>query len=133
MLDIAAALEAGRAAAEERMVDTCTIRRPTGTVTDPVTAEVTTTYDVLYSGQKCEVQSKGYWGEAREVAEAFKNVLALEVKLPIAVLGLNVDDEITVDASVHEPDLVGRVFHLKDLSHKSHATARRVLCREVTG
>lgn len=133
MLDIAAALEDGRAAAEERMVDTCTVRRPIGETTHPDTGAVTTAYETLLTDQKCEVQSRGYWGESRDVGQANLIVLVLEVKFPISVLGLNVEDEITMTAAVHEPDLVGRVFRLKDLSHKSYATARRVLCREVTG
>lgn len=115
------------------MVDSCTIRRRTGTTTDLSTGEVTPTYSTLYTTQKCRVQSSGNWGEARDVGEAALVLLMLQVQLPIAVVGLEKGDEITIDASVHDPDLVGRVVRIRDLHHKSHATSRRVMCTEVTG
>ena len=40
--------------------------------------------------------------------------------------GLEVNDEITITASVNDADLVGRVFLVRDLMHKTHPTARRV-------
>lgn len=127
------ALGMGRAAAEALMVDRCTIRRRTGETVDPDTGDVTPTYTVLYSDQRCRAQSRGYWGERRDVGEADLIVLQIELQLPIAVTGLQVSNEVTIDASVHDPDLIGRVLRIKDLSHKSHATARRVMCLEVTG
>jgi hypothetical protein len=132
-VSIDGALARGRAAAEAIMVDTCTIRRRTGATTNPTTGAVTPTYSVLYAGQKCRIQTSGNWGEARDVGEAALVLLTLQVQLPIAVTGLEKSDEITIDASVHDPDLVGRVVRIRDLHHKSHATSRRVMCTEVTG
>lgn len=125
-------LAAGRAAAEEGMVDACTIRRRTGQAEDLDTGVVTPTYATVYSG-KCRIQARGHWGEQRDVGQADVVVLTLEVQLPNSVTGLQVADQITIDASVHDPDLPGRVLAVKDLNHKSHATARRPLCTEVTG
>ena len=31
-----------------------------------------------------------------------------------------------------DADLIGRLFRVRDLAHKTHATARRVQCEEVT-
>ena len=59
-------------------------------------------------------------------------LLRLEVQLPMTVTGLRVSDEITIDTSAHDPDLVDRVFLVRDLAHKSHATARRVQVTEKT-
>lgn len=115
------------------MVDECTVRRVTGETTHPDTGAVTPTYAVILTGQKCKVQTRGNWGEPRDVGEAALVVLSVEVHFPIAVTGVQVRDEITIDASVHDPDLVGRVLRVKDLHHKSFATARRVMCQEVTG
>lgn len=129
----AEALAAGRVAAEELMVDECTVRRRTGETTDPLTGEVAPTYAVILTGQKCKVQTRGNWGESRDVGEAARVILSLEVHFPITVVALEVRDEITIDAAVHDPDLVGRVLRVKDLHHKSFATARRVMCQEVTG
>ena len=123
----------GRAAAEAIMLDTCTIRRRTGETTDPDTGEVTPVYTTIMTGQKCKVQTRGYWGEPRDIGEAAKVVLAFEVHLPVSVTGLVTRDEITIDTATSDPELVGRTFRIKDLAHKSLATARRFLCQEVTG
>jgi len=119
--------------AESIMVDSCTVRRRTGTTTNPTTGVVTPVYAVVRTSQKCRVQARGNWGEARDVGEAALVILALEVQFPMSVTDLQARDEITIDACVNDPDLVGRVLRVKDLHHKSHATSRRVLCQEVTG
>jgi len=115
------------------MVDACTVRRVTGEATHPTTGAVTPTYSVILAGQKCKVQTRGNWGESRDVGEAALVILSIEVHFPITVVALQTRDEITIDASVHDPNLVGRVLRVKDLHHKSYATARRVMCQEVTG
>ena len=115
------------------MADECTVRRVTGDTTHPDTGVVTPTYAVILTGQKCKVQTRGNWGESRDVGEAALVVLSIEVHFPITVTGVQVRDEITIDASVHDPDLVGRVLRVKDLHHKSYTTARRFMCQEVTG
>ncbi|GAB3656481.1 DUF6093 family protein [Glycomyces tarimensis] len=132
-MSAALVLARGRAAAERLMVDRCTIRRRTGETTDRTTGAVVPTYSTLYADQKCRVQTRGYWGEARDIGEAALVLLSVEVQLPMAVTGLQVRDEIVLVSSEHDPDLVGILFRLKDLNHKSHATMRRVLCTEVTG
>lgn len=125
-------LTRGRAAAEALMQDTCTIRRPSGTTTDPDTGVITPTYgDPLYEG-KCRVQMAGAQAAAQQPGEAYLLMLRLEVQLPMSVTGLEVDDEITITASTHDPDLVGRVFLIRDLFHKTHATSRRVQVTERT-
>jgi len=127
------ALEAGRRMAESLMVDSCTIRRRTGVTTNPTTGEVTPTFTVLYTGQKCRVQTRGNWGEAKDIGEAALVLLTVEVQLPISVAGVQVRDEITIDACVNDAELVGRLFRVKDLNHKSHGTMRRLMGTEVTG
>lgn len=128
----ASVLAAGRRAAEAGFVDTCTIRRVIGTTTDPNSGVVTPTYSTLYTGQRCRVQQRAEATPA-EAGEAHLEILPVEVQLPMAVVGLAVDDEIVVTASAHDADLVGRVLLVRSLAHKTHATARRVGCRERTG
>jgi hypothetical protein len=123
----------GRVAAEAIMLDTCTIRRRTGETTDLDTGEVTPVYTTILTGQKCKVQTRGAWGEPRDIGEAAKVILAFEIHLPVSVTGLNTRDEITIDTATSDPELVGRTFRIKDLAYKSLATARRFLCQEVTG
>lgn len=128
----ATVLARGRAAAERNMVDTCTIRRRTGETTDEY-GRITPTYgDPFYEG-KCRVQQAGAQASAQQPGEAYVLMLRLEVQLPMSVTGLEVGDEIGIVTSAHDPDLPGRTFLVRDLAHKTHATARRVQCTEQTG
>lgn len=129
----ASALARGQAIAELSMVDACTIRRVTGTTTDQVTGVCTKSYlnPNPYSG-KCRVQATLARSQPHEVGEDFVLLLRLQLQLPVAVTGLTVGDEVTITAAVHDQDLVGRVFLVRDLMHKSDPTARRVDITERT-
>lgn len=128
----ATVLARGRRAALASMADTCTIRRVAGQVTDKNTGNVTATYATLYAG-KCRVQSAKAQGEQHTAGEDYQLLLHLEVQLPISVTGLQVADQMTITAAVNDPDLAGRTFLIRDLMHKSEATARRVSVLEKTG
>lgn len=130
-MSAATALALGRAAAERGMVDECTIRRATGTVTDPDTGRVTPTYEQIYTG-KCRVQQQQVQARAVEPGEAHLLMLRLEVHLPMSVTGVAAGDEVVITSSAHDPDLVDRVFLVRELAHKSHATARRLGVEEKT-
>lgn len=132
-MSVERALAAGRRAAERLMVDTCTIRRRTGEATDPVSGEMTPTYDPVYSG-KCRVQqSTGTaQAQAQEAGEANVLLTRFEVQVPMSVTGIQADDEVLVTASVHDPDLPGREFLVRGLAHKTHAVMRRIQCEERT-
>lgn len=129
----ASVLAAGRRAAVAGMVDACTITRVAGTVTDRGTGVVDETRTTLYAG-RCRVQ-QGTAGQGNRMdpGETSVVVLRLEVQLPMSVVGLAEGDEVTITASAHDEDLVGRGFRIHDLAHKTHATSRRVLVTEVTG
>lgn len=128
----ATALARGRIFDGLGMADTCTITRVTGRTTDPDTGEVTDTTSTLYSG-KCRVQQHQATADRKDVGEDYLLLLRIEVQLPMSVTGLAVGDLITVTASAQDADLVGRVFRIHDLAHKSEATSRRVQCVERTG
>lgn len=125
-----AVLARGRAAAERLMVDACTIRRATGEGSDD-DGNVTRTYEDLYAG-KCRVQQTSAQAAQEDVGEDAQLMLRLEVHLPMSVVGLEAGDEVTITASAHDPDLPGRTFLVRDLAHKTHATARRVGVTERT-
>lgn len=131
MLNATGALLRGRAAAEALMVDACVIERKTGESTSTTTGVVTLTYTTLYTG-KCRVQQRGTETRVEDNAEQYDRMLRLEVQLPMSVIGLSVDDRITVTASVNDADLVGRQVWIRHLAHKTHATARRVIAEEMT-
>ena len=127
----AALLARARAAAERLMVDSCTIRRVTGTVTDPDTGQIAPTYATVYTG-KCRVQQRGPSARSVEAGEAHLLMQRLEVHVPVSAEGIRAGDEVTVTVS-GDPDLVGRVFVVRELAVKSLATARRLGVEERTG
>jgi hypothetical protein len=125
-------LDRGRTGAEAGMVDACTIRRITGESTNPDTGAVVRTYATQYTGE-CRVQQAKAAANQQDAGEDYVLLLRLEVQLPMSVTGLEVGDEITITASAHDADLSDRVFLIRDLAHKTHATSRRVQCIERTG
>ena len=132
LMSRASVLARGQAAAEAGMADTCTIRRLAGSSTNQDTGEITRTWTELYAG-RCRVQQQAGAGQSgqHDVGEDYRLLLRLTVQLPVAVVGLEVLDEITITAS-RDADLVGRVFLIRDLMHKTDETARRVGVTERT-
>jgi hypothetical protein len=129
-MSVGPVLYRGRRLAESLMVDSCTIRRQSGSVTDPDTGEVTLTQDVVYSG-KCKVQTF----TNRELVKSgglheFINQ-RYEVDVPVSVVGVMVNDEITLNAATYDADLVGRRYRVVGLMDKSMGTARRLGVEEL--
>lgn len=128
----------GRAEAEARMVDTCTIRHgPSGPGTyDSATGVHTPAAgDVVYEGP-CEVQVTG--AVAFTTPEAGETQVTLQqvvVKVPVSAAGIVVDDEVTIDAvgAASDPELVGKTYRVEATHAKTYATARRLQCEERTG
>lgn len=131
MLNPAPALARGRAAAESLMVDTCTIRRRSAPVTSTVDGSVSWTLTTIYSG-KCRFQQEAADARTEDAGEAYLRLLRVEVQLPMSVTGVAALDEVTCNTSALDPDLPGRVFTVRDLAHKTHATARRIRVEERT-
>jgi hypothetical protein len=124
-------LARGRTAAEAGMVDGCTVRRLTGSVTDDFSGVPVETWADLYAG-KCRVQQDMAQSQAHTVGEDYQLLLRLEVQLPMSVVGLEIGDVVTITSSASDPDLPGRVFLVRDLAHKTDATARRIQVTERT-
>lgn len=128
-------LARGQAAALAGMVDTCTIRRVTGTTFDDFSGAPVRTYlsPDPYSGQ-CRVQQTRGESTQEDTGEDFFRLLRLELQLPITVVGLQLHDEVTITAvgPGRDQDLVGRVFLIRDLMHKTDATSRRPQITERT-
>lgn len=130
------ALQRGRIKAASLMLDTVTVTRlvpdPTGASTDGETGVVTPSYTTVYTGP-CKVQeTQSEVARPEEVGQAERFVGRLELHLPVTVVGVASDDIATITATVLDPDLVGRVFHVRELAHKTFATARRYGIVEVT-
>lgn len=129
----ASVLARARATALAGMVDTCRITRVTSVVTDPDTGMQIPTTATVYEGV-CRVQQRTSGGaRPADAGEAYLLMLAMELQLPNSATGIVVGDVATITASVNDPDLVGRQFRVRELAHKSEATARRLGVEEVTG
>ena len=127
----ASVLARGRSAALAGMVDTCRITRVTGTTTDPDTGVVTPGYTLIYEGV-CRVQQRTASARPADAGEAYQLLLGLELQLPVAATGIEVSDVAAITASANDADLVGREFRVRELAHKTEATARRIGVEEVT-
>jgi len=114
----------GRARAEALMIDTCLVRRPGEDQTDWQTGNVSPTYTPVYEG-KCKVQLTAAQSTSPEAGEAQFTVQSLRVDVPVSAGPLQVDDTVTITASVLDPQLVGSVFRVVELFRKSMATAQR--------
>lgn len=108
------------------MVDWCTIRRPNGLNENADTGQVTTTYlsPNPYTG-RCRMQQSIAQAAQQDAGEDYVLMVRFELQLPMAVTGIEVRDEVTITTS-RDPDLVGRAFLVRDLFHKTDASARRI-------
>lgn len=120
----------GREAAEALMVDACDVMRPGEPVTDPETGEVTPSSTFVYSGP-CKVQQTISQASNPTAGSHQFTVLDSRVDFPVSAGPLRVDDVVTMTASVLDPQLVGSVFRVVELFHKSMATAQRTRVEQV--
>jgi hypothetical protein len=116
------------------MSSTCTVRRVSGSSTDPATGVVTPTYTSVYTGP-CKVQSTpgNAWAGSPEAGGHSFTVQSLELHLPVSAGPVRVGDVVDVTADPNDAQLVGRRYRVVAEHHKSWATAQRVPVEEVQG
>lgn len=125
-----AAVLAGRREAEALMLDSCTVGRPGAPVTDPETGVVSPSTVPVYAGP-CKVQQTISQGSTPTAGGHQFTVQDSRADFPVSAGPFAVDDVVTVTAAVLDPQLVGRVFRVVELFHKSFATAQRCRVEEV--
>lgn len=130
--DIAAALPELRAQAESMMVDTCKVEYVNGTTWDEGSGTSVPAYATRYEG-KCRVQTTLTSEANPNAGEREWTVQSLTVAVPMSAIGFEVGDRVTITSAALDADLVGRVFTVVALAHKTHMTARRLRVDEVTG
>lgn len=120
------------------MVDTCRVRRRTGTTTNLTTGHTTPTYldPDPYTG-RCRVQQSPLGGaaQAKTVGEAAVLMVSRVLQLPVeASAGVLADDEVTITAvgSGSDPALLGKVFTVRSEFGKTHTSSRKLGIEEVT-
>lgn len=121
----------GRAAAEQLMVDECTISRSTVVFTNPDTGQQTKANIPIYVG-KCRVQQQTPGSASlSEPGEARLFLLTLSVQIPVSATGVRLGDIVTITGAACDPVLAGRKFRVQALAHKTNATSRRLSVQEV--
>ncbi len=128
----ASVLARGRAAAEAGMKDACLIRAETSVTTNPDTGQTTPTYATVYEG-RCRLQQPDAQARQETAGEAYLLMSRRQLQLPVASsAGVRAGQKVTVTAAANDPDLVGKVFVVRDEAAKSEATSRRVGIEEAT-
>jgi hypothetical protein len=84
----------------------------------------------VYAGP-CKVQQTISQASNPEAGGHAFTVQDSRVDFPVSAGPLLVDDVVTVTSSVLDPQLVGRVFRVIELFHKSFATAQRTRVSEM--
>lgn len=130
-MSAASAARMGRRAAERKMIDECTIRRPGALVTDRVTGKVTKISEVIYTG-KCEVQSKNSSTASPEAGEHSFTVVSRQVKIPANAADVRDGDVVTLDSSVLNDFTVGKEYVVDGFTPDSYDTAARLPVKETT-
>lgn len=119
------------------MTDTCTIKRQTGTTTDPNTGAVTPTYADVYGSAakpgKCRVKTATNVPTERAVGEQYVVLAQLQLSIPMSATGVRGGDVVTIVASQFDPDLPGRTFTIGERYGQSQATARRFAIEDPEG
>lgn len=126
------ALARGRLFAAKLFVDACTITRKTGEATNPDTGTITPTSLTIYSG-KCKVQGASGFARPSDIGQAVLFLTRMQLHVPVTAPVAQPDDLVTVTACVHDPDMVGRQWHIRGTPDKSWPTAHRYGIEEVVG
>jgi hypothetical protein len=121
----------GRAKAEALMFDSCVVTRPGAPVTDPDTGAVTPSLSRIYEG-KCKVQQTIAQSSNPTAGGHLFTVQSTRWDTPVSAGPFAVNDVVTMTGAVLDPQLVGRVYRVVELFHKSGATAQRVRVEEVS-
>lgn len=137
MLNPAALVLRGRAAAESIMVDACTVVRQGAPVTNPETGAVTYPAAVTVYTGPCRISGTSSAGPAvaapQDVGGASVLVSTPVLQLPIATADLEADDLVTCTAAAMDARLVDRQWRARPAPRKTHATKYVVGLVEVQG
>lgn len=126
-------LHFGRVEAERQLTDRCVITRETGERFNPETGLVETVVEEVWAG-KCSLRSGGRDGFEKLLAGREVDEGMFVLKLPVQGTGVVRSDDLVelVDAA-DDQALVGAKVRVTRHHYSTHATLRRLICKEVTG
>jgi len=125
------AVAEGRRQAEALMFDSCVADRPGPPVTDPDTGAVNPSMARIYEGP-CKIQQTIAQSSNPTAGGHSFTVQSTRWDTPVSAGPFAVNDVVTMTGAVLDPQLVGRVYRVVELFHKSGATAQRVRVEEVS-
>ena len=127
---VASVLPDLRAHAESLMTDTIRLESVTGETEDPTTLETVYTYETVYEGpgrwQRPDTQAS-----ETVAGEVEYGVNRVTVQLPISVTVAARGQRATCVESPTDPANEGATATCLTVASKTHATMRRLLCKEV--
>lgn len=144
--EVSTELAEGRTAWLALAVDTCRITKPG--VGKPVLDEATGVRVppapvVVYEGPcrlqiRADVNSNVVEVTAGEKEWAYQTaILGIPISAPAGAVGdpgaVQIDHTVTYLTAAEDPDLVGRMFQIRAVMHKTHATSRRLRVTETVG
>jgi hypothetical protein len=107
------------------MLDACSVKYVSGSSFNEATGADVPTYTTRFAS-KCKVQARELQSSERDAGGREVTTVRLSVHLPVSAGAVQVDDIVTITASEHDAQLVGRTFRVLAPVGKSFATARRV-------
>jgi len=111
------------------MLDAATVTSTSRTIDQTTGAEIVTSTQV-YTG-RVKIQSGATQESTPEAGGATLTVQRSEVHFPVGAFVPAIGQVVTVTAAALDPLLIGRVFRVVALLHKSAATAYRLSVTEV--
>ena len=126
---IASVLPMLRASAESMMLDTAAVENLTGFTIDANGAEIPS-FVTVYSG-KCRVQADARREATPVAGGATFTVQRDHIDFPVGSFLPAIAQVITIKSAALDPYLVGRVYRVTSLLHKSQATAYRLVVEET--
>jgi hypothetical protein len=127
------AIARARIAAENMMVDACTITRGGTVTTDDLTGGTTVVGGTtIYTG-KCKLQQgPGAAAQRADAGEVVSYLLGLQVHLPVVGSeAVQRGDTVTITTATLDQALANRTFTVQDLLLKTYGSSRRLGCEEV--
>lgn len=107
------------------MLDSCTVMRLTGSITNLETGAETPTYDTLYTG-RAKVQTFEAFEQTPEAGGHQFTVQRYAVHVPVGSWAPAIGDLVTITSAALDPNLEDREFRVVALLHKTAATAYRL-------
>lgn len=126
-MSVRSAIEAGRAANLQTLIDTCVVTRVVGKVFDPETDTYSDVLETVYTGS-CRVKPwmAGYDQQAGEQSVTTKSY---DVRFPADSVGLKVNDTLSLTESF-DADLLGRPLTITSVELASARTAKHVVAED---